>query len=342
LNKTPFLLKILRNLFMSDIKIIGVGSPMLDLLVNVDDSFIDSIDGEKGGMNLVSPETLDSILAKTESSSLTKAPGGSAANTIFGLANLGVSTALLGKTGADSEADFYRQQYRSMNGDTLHLKVNEDVPTGRCLSLVTPDSERTMRTDLGAAATLSVEDVTAADFADFSHVHIEGYMLFNADLTSHILKLAKNANCIISLDLASFEVVNAAKELLKSMLTDYVDIVFANEEEAAAFCGTEDPEKCLDILAEYCTIAAVKVGKDGAFIKRGNEKVKVNAGPAVAIDTTGAGDLWASGFLYGILNEISLEEAGKLGSLCGDEVVQVMGAAIPEEGWKRIKKFLNA
>jgi sugar/nucleoside kinase (ribokinase family) len=324
---------------MSDIKVLGAGSPMLDLLVNVDDSFIDSIDGEKGGMNLVSPEELDSILAKTETQSVTKAPGGSAANTIFGLANLGISTALLGKTGADDESDFYREQYQNMNGDTSHLKINPDVPTGRCLSLITPDSERTMRTDLGAAATLSVEDVTADDFAGFSHVHIEGYMLFNADLTSHILRLAKDANCTISLDLASFEVVNAAKDLLKELLTSYVDIVFANEEEAAAFCGTDDPEKCLEILAEYCDTVAVKVGKDGAYIKRGNESVKVDAALVTAIDTTGAGDLWASGFLYGILNDFSIKKAGELGSSCGAEVVQVMGAAIPQEGWERIKKF---
>ncbi len=321
---------------MSNYKILGAGSPMLDLLVNVEDSFIDSIDGEKGGMNLVSPELLDSILATTESKCV-RTPGGSAANTIFGLANMGIPSALLGKTGSDAEADFYKAQFHKIGGDTSRLKVNNDVPTGRCLSLVTPDSERTMRTDLGAAATLSVDDITPADFEGFTHVHIEGYMLFNADLTCHILKLAKDAGCIISIDLASFEVVNAAKNLLQELLTDYVDIIFANEEEAAAFCDTDDPEKCLDILAGYSEIAAVKVGKQGAYIKRGSESVKVNAGPAVAIDTTGAGDLWASGFLYGILNDYSIEKAGKLGSIVSDEVVMVMGATIPEEGWATIK-----
>ncbi len=325
---------------MSKIKMLGVGSPMLDLLVNVDDSFIDSIDGDKGGMLLVSPEELHSIMEKTGNQKIVKAPGGSAANTIFGLSHLGIKTALLGKTGVDDEANFYKQQYQNMGGDSSRMKVNPDVPTGRCISLITPDSERTMRTDLGAAATMTIEDVTSADFADCTHLHIEGYMLFNADLTSHILKLAKEANCIISLDLASFEVVNAAKDLLKDLLTNYVDIIFANEEEAAAFCGTDDPEKCLDILSTYSDIVAVKVGKQGAYIQRGSEKVKVNAGPAVAIDTTGAGDLWASGFLYGILTGKSIEEAGKLGSIVGDEVVVVMGAAIPEKGWKRIKRNL--
>ena len=323
------------------VKVLGVGSPMLDLLLNVKDSFIDSIEGDKGGMLLVAPEELDAILAETGETEPVKAPGGSAANTIFGLSHLGIKTALLGKTGADKEAEFYKQQYQDMGGDTSRMKVNNSVPTGRCLSLITPDSERTMRTDLGAAATMTPDDVTAADFEGCTHVHIEGYMLFNADLTCHILELAKNAGCIISLDLASFEVVNAAKDILKKLLTDYVDIIFANEEEAAAFCGTDDPVKCLKILSEYSNIVAVKVGKDGAYIQNGDEKVKVEAILADAIDTTGAGDLWASGFLYGILTGKSTEEAGKSGSLVASEVVQIMGAAIPEEAWKRIRETLS-
>lgn len=325
---------------MDEFKILGAGSPMLDLLVNVEDAFIDSIEGEKGGMNLVTPEILGSILAKTESECV-MTPGGSAANTIFGLAQLGIPTALLGKTGSDSEAEFYKKQYAQMGGDTSRLKINPMVPTGRCLSLVTPDSERTMRTDLGAAATLTIEDITPEDFKGFTHVHIEGYMLFNADLTCHILRLAKDAGCIISLDLASFEVVNAAKILLQELLTDYVDIIFANEEEAAAFCDTDDPEKCLEILAGYSDIVAVKVGKKGAYIQRGTEKVKVHANVVEAVDTTGAGDLWASGFLYGLLKGKSLAECGKCGSVTGAEVVQIMGASIPEEGWKRIKEAVK-
>ena len=324
---------------MPDYKLLGIGSPMLDLLVNVEDAFIDRIDGEKGGMNLVSPEELDDILSKVDGECV-KAPGGSAANTIFGLTRLGVSTALLGKTGDDDEGAFYRERYKNMGGDTSRFKINPEVPTGRCLSLVTPDSERTMRTDLGAAATLVPDDVTESDFEGFSHVHIEGYMLFNPELTMHILKLAKAASCVISLDLASFEVVNASGDTLKSILNEYVDIVFANEEEAAAFCKTEDPEKCVDLLSAYCDIAVVKVGKDGAYIKQNKEQVKVDAKLVDAVDTTGAGDLWASGFLYGILNGLSLEKSGNIGSHCGAEVVSVMGAAIPDEGWERIKAEL--
>ena len=325
---------------MAEIKFLGAGSPMLDLLVNVDDAFIESIDGEKGGMVLVSPRELDTILSEAGADGV-KTPGGSAANTIFGLTMLGVSTSILGKTGDDEEGKFYRSQYLAMGGDTSRFKLNADVPTGRCLSLVTPDSERTMRTDLGAAATLSIDDVTPEDFKEVSYVHIEGYLLFNTPLAEHILKLASDAGCVISLDLASFEVVQASGENLKDFLAKYVDIVFANEDEASAFCGTDDPEKCLDILGGYCRTAAVKVGKKGSYIKSGNETVKVSALLVDAVDTTGAGDLWASGFLYGFQNGKSLEKCGEYASIVSSEVVQVMGAAIPDEGWERIREKIG-
>lgn len=322
---------------MPDIKILGAGSPMLDLLINVDDAFIDVIEGEKGGMELVSPELLKSILDKSGQVPEC-APGGSAANTIFGLAHLGMSTALLGKTGNDEQAKFYLEQYAAMGGDTSRLKVNPRIPTGRCLSMITPDSERTMRTDLGAAMTLTTEDITPADFSGISHVHIEGYMLFNKELTLHILNLAKDAGCIISLDMASFEVVNASKNILTDLLHDYVDIVFANEEEAAAFSGSDNPEVAVTEFAKFADTVAVKVGKDGAFIQHKGEKVKVDAEIVTAVDTTGAGDLWASGFLYGLLNGMPLAKAGEIGAKTGAAVVQVMGAAIPDNMWQQIKK----
>jgi sugar/nucleoside kinase (ribokinase family) len=317
-------------------RILGVGSPILDILVNVDDSFIDNIKGEKGGMELVSPEELDEILKKANSETVL-IPGGSAANTIFGLANLGMQTAFLGKIGKDKQSDFYLSQYKKINGDMSHFKIETSLPTGCCLSLITPDSERTMRTDLGAAAALMIEEVTQDDFKNIDHVHLEGYLLFNRDLIMHILKIAKKANSTISLDLASFEVVNASKDILPEILNSYVDIVFANEEEAAAFTDQDNPEVALEKFSEYCETIAVKLGKDGAYIKSGNEIVRVDAEVVNALDTTGAGDLWASGFLYGFLNGKSLADAGKAGATVAAEVVQVIGASIPQETWGKLK-----
>jgi sugar/nucleoside kinase (ribokinase family) len=325
---------------MSEVKVLGAGSPMLDLLVRVDDSFINSIDGDKGGMLLVPPEELDAILANTSGETVT-APGGSAANTIFGLANLGVATGLLGKVGCDSQAELYRSLYEKMGGDVSRFKYNDSVPTGRCLSLVTPDSERTMRTDLGAAATLTPEELSLADFVGYSHLHMEGYLLFNFELAKRTLVLAKEAGCSVSLDMASFEVVNASKAVLPALLSDYVDIVFANEDEAAAFCGSENPDDALSAFSEFVDTVAVKLGEKGAVIRHADETAIVAANLVKAVDTTGAGDLWASGFLFGFLRGVALADCGRYGAIVASEVVQVMGATIPEGGWTRIESAIK-
>jgi sugar/nucleoside kinase (ribokinase family) len=323
---------------MSLKKVLGIGSPIVDLLVRVEDSFIDGIEGDKGGMMLVDASSLDAILEKSGVAP-EKAPGGSAANTIFGLAQLGTPTALLGKVGADDEAAFYKSRYERMGGDVFKLKVSPSAPTGRCLSLVTPDSERTMRTDLGAAAELAPDDVSSADFAGMEHVHVEGYLLFNEPLTRRVLDLAKGAGATVSFDLASFEVVRAVSGFLPELLEKYVDIVFANEEEASAFIGGGSPEKALDALSERCSVAAVKLGPDGALVKNGADTARISAVPAEAIDTTGAGDLWASGFLHEYLNGSGdIAKSGALGAVLGAAVVQVMGAALPEDVWDVIRR----
>ncbi|NQZ59840.1 MAG: adenosine kinase, partial [Lentisphaeraceae bacterium] len=147
--------------------------------------------------------------------------------------------------------------------------------------------------------------------------------------------------CTVSVDIASFEVVLANKDILAELLTNYVDMVFANEEEAKAWCDSEDPQVALDSLSEFCDVVAVKLGAEGAWIAHNGEKVFTKAHKVETIDTTGAGDLWASGFIYGMLNDHGVESSAKLASQCGAEVVQIMGAVIPAEGWDRIKNLLN-
>lgn len=323
------------------VKVLGIGSPIVDILVNVTEEFIGGIKGAKGGMELVDTSILDGILEKTEKGG-TRVPGGSAANTIVGLAKLGIPTAFLGKIGNDREGGFYKSFFERAGVDVSRFKLNETMPTGRCLSLITPDSERTMRTDLGAAATLLPENILSEDFADITHVHIEGYLVFNEVLIRHILKLAKDASCIVSLDMASFEVVTASMKILPELLMEYVDIVFANEHEAETFCGSNDPERGLQVFSEYCKIAAVKLGEDGALIQSGGKKIKVKAETVHDIDTTGAGDLWGAGFLYGLLKGKPLELCGRYGSILGAEVVKVMGASIPESRWRVIRRRIKS
>ncbi len=320
------------------IKVLSAGSAILDILMNVEESFVSGIDGEKGGMELVDSAAIDAMISEAGAETV-KAPGGSAANTINGLAKLGMATSLLGKIGKDEDGEFYKSSYEANGGDISNFRYS-DAYTGRCLCLVTPDSERTMRTDLGAAMTMSPSDWDIDSFKGCTHVHIEGYMLFNKPLTDHVVALAKEAGCTISLDLASFEVVNVVKDMLPALLTDYVDIVFANEDEAKAFTGFDEPVKALDALSQYCDTAVVKVGKDGAFLHSEGKMAKVWANVVEAVDTTGAGDLWQAGFLYGFLQGKSLVTCGEYGSVLGAEVVQVMGATIPEERWTVIRQEL--
>jgi sugar/nucleoside kinase (ribokinase family) len=317
-------------------KILGVGSPMVDILVRVPDGFLHREQVAKGGSCLVGPGELDRILAATGEAGA-RVPGGSAANTIFGLAELGYPTTFLGKLGDDETGEFYRCRYVAMGGDDTRLKVHPEMPTGRCLGLITPDSERTMRTDLGAAATLDPEELVPADFANCRHVHLEGYLLFNELLVRRVLHLACEAGATVSLDLASFEVVHAASRILPELLRDHVDIVFANEDEAAAFPGGGAPAEALGVLAGLCPVAAVKLGPEGSLIRRGDETVRIPALKANAVDTTGAGDLWAAGFLAGFFADLPLDACGRLGSLAGAEVVQVVGAAIPEARWHHLR-----
>ena len=173
-------------------------------------------------------------------------------------------------------------------------------------------------------------------------VHIEGYILFNEDLILSALNAAKRAGACISLDLASFTVVKEAKPLLKKIVKDFVDILIANEDEAMAFSDCSDETKALNKLSENVHIAVLKLGERGSFISHSDRMIKIDPmGTGAAVDTTGAGDLWASGFLFGLVNGFSLEKSGRLGSACGYEVCQVVGANIPKKGWQRIKKLLE-
>lgn len=319
-------------------KVLGFGSALLDVLANVEDDYLKTIGGEKGGMVMIDAKTADHLSATLPATR--KVVGGSAANTIAGLQKLGMKTAFLGKVGADAEGDFYRAEFERMGGDASRFKTVADVRTGRCISLITPDSERTMRTDLGAAATFKVTEITAEDFRGISHVHVEGYMLFNMDVFLHVLKLAKDHGATVSLDLASFEVVRIFRDKLDDILRRYVDVVFANEDEAREFLGVKgeiDPAQAADALLEFCGTAAVKLGKRGACLKSAKETAIVSSELVTAIDTTGAGDLWQAGFLYAWLNGYSLETAGKMGAILGAEVVQVIGAAIPPFRWEPIR-----
>jgi len=317
--------------------VICVGSPVVDQVIQVQEGFLEKIGGEKGGMELVDSATLADIADKLPTRP-DYTPGGSAGNTSFALARLGVPSRFLGALGDDHAGDFFRDQLLQAGGDDTAIRVMPNLPTAQCLSLVTPDAKRTMRTHLGAAMTFAPEHINKEDFIGCSHAHIEGYVLFNPDLMQATLGAAKTAGCTISVDLASFEVVHASRPILNDLLAEYVDIVFANEDEAEAFTGKSNPQTGLESLAELCKTAAVKVGEKGAFLCHAGECCHVPATIVEqVIDTTGAGDFWAAGFLYGLLSGKSLQESGSIGALLGGAVVTCEGTALPDNQWQELR-----
>jgi sugar/nucleoside kinase (ribokinase family) len=216
-----------------------------------------------------------------------------------------------------------------------------DTPTGKVLSVVTPDAQRSMFTYLGASSELAPSGITPDLFQDTAIVMVEGYLLFNQELMVAALDSARAAGAKIALDLASFEVVEASRPVLGSLVTRYVDILIANEDEARAYTGRSDEAGALEALSRDVPVAVLKVGERGSRVAAGGifHRIEPVTGKP-ARDTTGAGDLWASGFLYGLANGYSIEHSGRIASRCGYEVCQVMGAHIPEEGWERIRRLL--
>jgi sugar/nucleoside kinase (ribokinase family) len=201
---------------------------------------------------------------------------------------------------------------------------------------VTPDAQRSMWTYLGASDFLGSDDFVPALYDGVGLLYAEGYRAFNADCFKKSFTLARSLGVETALDFSSFGVVDACRKTFDELFEGkMIDIIIANEDEAFAYAGVKE-EAALDVLAKKAKVAVVKIGKRGALIAKDGKVVHVQAGPAKAIDTTGAGDLWASGFLYGYMNGWDMERSGNLGSVVSNEVVQVMGAQIPDDGWKRI------
>ena len=319
--------------------VVGIGSALVDLLVHEEDDFIDRTkEAVKGGMTLVDSETIDKTVGLA-SGKPDVVPGGSACNTVVGVGNLGGRGRFVGKRGPDELGDFFEAGLKKHQVEPFLFQA--PTPTGRVLSIITPDAERTMLTFLGAAAEMSPEEVRGGCFKDAAVVHVEGYLLYNRDLLMTALEEARRAGACVSLDLASFTVVEDSVDILEDMVDRYVDILIANEDEARVFTGFADEQKAIESLATRADLAVLKIGARGSLVAFDGRITRIAPqGTGTAVDTTGAGDLWAAGFLYGIVNGFSLEKSGQLGSACGYEVCQVVGAGIPAGGWDRIRTLL--
>lgn len=281
-------------------KIIGMGNALVDVLVTLqDDSLLDEMSLPKGSMQLINEDKFLKISGKYSGMQTHKATGGSAGNTVLALANLGAHPGFIGKIGNDDFGQYFKKNGLKQGIDMKLLAG--DLPTGVASTFISPDGERTFGTYLGAAATMKAENLTLDMFKGYAYLYIEGYLVQDHELILRAMQLGKEAGLQICLDMASYNIVEGDLEFFDILITKYVDIVFANEEEAKAYTG-KDAWGAINEIASKCSVVIVKLGAQGSCIKKGTECIKLEVPPVKkVVDTTGAGDYYAAGFLYGLI-----------------------------------------
>jgi len=310
------------------IDIYGLGNALVDFLVEVDDALLGELRLTKGRFHLTDAAHSRKILERITYANVRIAAGGSAANATAMAALLGAKTAFCGKLGDDEYGHLYEQETLAA-GAVSKLSTSREL-TGHCIVLITPDAERTFAVHYGASTRMGAHDISEDDIRSSRLIHLDGYFLEDEKTREpalHALRLAKKHRTKVSLDLSDAGVVERSKAFFISSIKQHADIVFANEQEAEALTGKKAEEAATE-LAQWCETAIVKRGVHGSLIARGKELIRVSAVKAHAVDTTGAGDAYAAGFLYGLLKGWPLKDAGELASALAAKVVEQVGARL--------------
>ena len=318
-------------------KIIGIGNALVDVLVRLDEEHVLTQLGlPKGGMTLIDDEQQCALAKRIADLQPARATGGSAGNAMLALANMGAKPGFIGCVGDDEVGQFFRDNCKEHGIEARLFTINGY--SGVANTFITPDAERTFATYLGVAGKLSAADITPELFQDYQLLHIEGYLVQNHQLIETICRSAKEIGLKTSIDLASYNVVTENREMLRNLVAKYIDIVFANEEESAAFTERKVPEDALQDIGSMAEVAVVKLGKRGAIAMSNGQKVQVAGRCLPVVDTTAAGDFFAGGFLYAYTRGATLERCLKMGSLLASNIIQVVGTRLPETTWEEIRR----
>lgn len=308
-------------------QVLGVGNAIVDVIAAVSDDFLTEHGDDKGAMNLVdkarSAKIYDAMPPAEEHS------GGSAGNTMAGFAALGGKGAYVGKVKDDQLGRIFAHDIKSAGVDFLTAPSSEETPTANCMILVTPDSERTMHTYLGACVNLTEDDIDEADIAGTEVVYFEGYLWDMEPAKKAFLKAMKIAHETggkVALTLSDSFCVGRFRAEFLELVEHHVDILFANENEITSLYEVDTFDEALQHVAGHVGIAALTRSEKGCVVVTPHEVHVIDAIATEVVDTTGAGDLFAAGFLFGITNGHGLAEAGKIGSICAAEIISHIGA----------------
>jgi sugar/nucleoside kinase (ribokinase family) len=324
----------IRSFFMITIKpsaefdVIGIGSPLVDFIIDADDALLHELSLTKGGMKLIDENESRSIRALVGKRVTDKVPGGSAANTLSALAILGGKAAFIGSIGDDEDGKFYLKE--SERSGVRGFLTKHDALTGHALTFITPGGERSFATHLGAAIRLTSDDIDVNVISRSKVLHLEGY-LFESPIQREAavkgMRAAKDAGVLVSIDAADPGVVMRNRETLVSIAAEFADVIFLNEEEAAAFTGKNGEDAARDV-AKSVSIAVVKLGAKGSVIATKDSVSHAHGFSAKVVNTNGAGDVYAGGFLYGLTRGLALEKCGLIGSFAAARVVEENGARL--------------
>lgn len=322
-------------------KVIGIGNALTDMLVNLrSDEVLEKFDLPRGSMSLVNSEQQKEISKSVSGLPYTLSLGGSADNTIRAMARLGCKVGFIGKVGRDSTGDFFESALDNLGIQPFIMRGEER--SGKCVSLVSPDGERTLVTHLGAAVEMKAEDLSPEIFDGYDCLYVEGYLVQDHNLIRGAIRMAKELGLKVAIDLASFNVVEENIDFLREVISEYVDIVFANEDEARAFSGENEPVNALQYISTMCDLVIVKIGMRGALIKQGSEVSHVGImAAAKRVDTTGAGDFYAAGFMAGMCEGLSLRQCGTIGAITAGKVIEIVGTTPTEEAWEDVARLVK-
>jgi len=308
--------------------VVGIGNAIVDVLAHAGDDFLERHELSKGAMTLIDEEQASRLQGAIGEA--VECSGGSAANTMVGIASLGGSAAYIGKVRDDRLGQVFRTSIRDAGVAFDTDAVTDGPPTGRCVVLVTPDAQRTMQTFLGASATFASEDVDPGTIAAGAITFLEGYLWDRPPAKQAFLRageLAHAAGRKVALTLSDPFCVDRHRKDFQELVAGHVDVLFANEEEAIALHESADLGQALERLSDLCEVAAVTRGAKGSVIVAAGTTIEVPAAEvAEVVDTTGAGDLYAAGFLFGLSRGEALATCGRLGGIAAAEIISHFGA----------------
>lgn len=311
-------------------QLLGISNAIVDVLAHVDAAFLGKIDAVPGSMTLIDKDQANAIYDQIGPT--TEMSGGSVANTVAGFANLGGVAAYIGKVRDDRFGDIFNQDMESLGVDIRLPQATDGAATARSHVLITEDGQRTMRTYLGACVELALTDITEATVGRPKLILLEGYVWDIADgpaLAKKAAQIARQNGTAVALSLSDSFCVDRHRESFVDYVRHDADIIVANEDEVNALLGTADMDGTLAALADYDNLFAITRSEKGSIIVHGEKQVVQAATPVDKIvDTTGAGDAYSAGFLFGWANDRSLSECAQYGTVCATRVIQQLGARI--------------